>query len=235
MNRMSDAGFSHVIDWVFDLDNTLYRGDAAFFAQIDKKMTAFISRYLALQPTDARILQKQYLAEYGTSLSGLMAVHGMDPAEFLDYVHDVELDILKPDPSLRAAIKALPGRKFIFTNGSRGHAKNVGSHLGLFDLFDGSFGIEDADYVPKPKRSPYIKFCDVFDIDPARAAMFEDSPRNLEVPKQMGMKTVLVTSDVDWSGETHMTAIDGSVRRADWIDIVTDDLAGWLDGSEPRP
>lgn len=219
---------SGITDWVFDLDNTLYRGDAAFFSQIDKKMTSYISRYLALQPTEARILQKQYLAEYGTSLSGLMAVHGMDPAEFLDFVHDVDLKMLEPCAKMRAAIKALPGRKFIFTNGSRGHAQNVGSHLGLFDLFDGSFGIEDADYVPKPKRSAYIKFCDVFDIDPAKAIMFEDSARNLEVPKYMGMKTVLVTADTDWSGETKVTAADGTVQTADYVDAVTGDLAEWL-------
>ena len=110
-------------------------------------MTEFISRYLKLNPTDARTIQKDYLAEYGTSLSGLMAVHGMDPAEFLDYVHDVDLSLLKPSPVLRQKIAALPGRKFIYTNGSRGHAKNVAGHLKLFDLFDGSFGIEDGDYI----------------------------------------------------------------------------------------
>ena len=219
---------SHITDWVFDLDNTIYRGDAAFFSQIDKKMTAYISRYLALQPTEARQVQKQYLAEYGTSLSGLMAVHGMDPAEFLDYVHDVELDILKPDPAMRTAIENLPGRKFIFTNGSRGHAKNVGEHLNVFDLFDGVFGIEDADYVPKPKRSPYIKFCDVFDIDPNAAIMFEDSVRNLKAPKHMGMVTVLVSSDLDWLGDPKIATPDGHVETADWIDVMTDDLAGWL-------
>lgn len=219
---------SHISNWIFDLDNTLYRGDAAFFSQIDKKMTAYISRYLALKPTEARIVQKQYLAEYGTSLSGLMAVNGMDPAEFLDYVHDVDLDILKPNPKMRAAIKALPGRKFIFTNGSRGHAKNVGEHLDLFDLFNGVFAIEDADYVPKPKRSPYVKFCDVFDIDPKTAIMFEDSIRNLEAPKYMGMKTVLVASDLDWAGDPKVADRKGHVTTADWIDVAVDDLAAWL-------
>lgn len=214
--------------WIFDLDNTLYRADGEFFSQIDKKITGFISRYLALQNTDARILQKEYLAEYGTSLSGLMAVHGMDPAEFLDYVHDVDLDLLKPNPALRIAIQNLPGRKYIFTNGSKGHAKNVGTHLGLFDLFDGSFGIEDVDYIPKPKRSPYVKFNDVFDIDPARAVFFEDSVRNLEVPKFMGMKTVLVTSKVDGSREPEVTQPTGETTKADWVDYMTDDLAGWL-------
>ena len=149
---LSHPSLGHIRNWIFDLDNTLYRADVEFFSQIDRKMTAFISRYLALQPNEARLIQKDYLAEYGTSLSGLMAVHGMDPAEFLDYVHDVDLSMLVPDPKLRTYIEALPGRKFIFTNGSKGHAKNVAGHLNLFDLFDGSFGIEDGDYVPKPKR-----------------------------------------------------------------------------------
>ena len=220
---------SHVRDWVFDLDNTLYRADVEFFGQIDKKMTAFVSRYLALEPPAARQLQKDYLAEYGTTLSGLMAVHGMDPAEFLDYVHDVDLAMLRPDPDLRAHIARLPGRKFIFTNGSRGHARNVGAHLGLYDLFDGVFAIEDVGYVPKPKPEPYRIFCDAFQIDPTQAVMFEDSVRNLEVPKQMGMATVLVASDADWSGEPEVTRpATGQTVRADWVDAVTDDLAGWL-------
>ena len=219
-----------ITNWVFDLDNTLYRGDAHFFAQIDKRMTEYISRYLALHPTDARILQKEYLAEYGTSLSGLMAVHGMDPADFLDYVHDVELHMLDPNPALRTAIDALPGRKFIFTNGSRGHAKNVGEHLALYDLFDGVFAIEDAHYVPKPKRSPYIQFCDAFDIEPTQAAMFEDSVRNLEVAKYMGMQTIWVSPEHDWHG-AHVNNPSGDQRVANWVDHVTDDLAGWLSGN----
>ena len=143
-------------------------------------------------------------------------------------INDVDLHMLDPNPALRTAIEALPGKKYIFTNGSRVHAKNVGEHLGLYDLFDGAFGIEDADYVPKPKRSPYIKFCDVFDIDPQRAAFFEDSVRNLEVPQHMGMATVLVTSDADWGHEPEITRPAGSTTKADWVDYITDDLAGWL-------
>lgn len=226
MTKNSDL--SHVQNWIFDLDNTLYRADAEFFSQIDQKITSFISRYLALQPQKARYVQKEFLAEYGTSLSGMMAVHGMDPAEFLDYVHDVDLHMLDPDPQLREYISALPGRKFIFTNGSKGHARNVAGHLNLFDLFDGHFGIEDVDYVPKPKRSPYIKFCDVFDIDPETAIFFEDSVRNLEVPKHMGMRTVLVTSDEDWGHEPEVTRPAGSTTKADWVDYTTNDLTGWL-------
>ena len=219
---------SHVTDWVFDLDNTLYRGDVNFWAQMDKKITAYISRHLALHPTEARILQKQYLAEYGTSLSGLMAVHDIDPTDYMDYVHDVDLDILKPDARLRAGLQALPGRKFIFTNGSRGHAKNVGERLNVYDIFDGVYALEDADYTPKPKRPPYEDFIQMFDIDPVRAIMVEDSARNLQVPKDMGMVTLLVTSDEDWSHEPIETRPTNGENLPDYVDLHTDDLPGWL-------
>ena len=222
------ADLSHITDWIFDLDNTLYRADANFFSQIDVKMTNFIARYLSLETDDASALRRDYWAEYGTTLSGLMSVHGMDPAEFLDYVHDVDLDILSPDPNMRRAIEALPGRKLIYTNGSKGHAKNVASHLNLFDLFDGSYGVEDGRYIPKPKRETYEIFNDVFDVDPTRAIFFEDSVYNLEVPKAMGMVTVLVTSDADFSDAPEIVRPSGQTVTADWIDFSTNDLPAWL-------
>lgn len=230
-DRLTDARLAQIDCWIFDLDNTLYYGEPAFFAQIDKKMTQFISRYLALQPDKARILQKDYLVEYGTSLSGLMAVNGMDPAEFLDFVHDVDLSMLAPNPLLRARIEALPGRKLIYTNGSKGHAHNVATHLNLFDLFDGSFGIEDSDYIPKPKAETYAIFNNVFDVAPKSAMFFEDSVRNLEVPYGLGMSTLLVASPADFSHEPEAVRPGGpgnGADRPDHIDVVTTDLADWL-------
>lgn len=205
---------THIDTWLFDLDNTLYRADDQVFSQIINRITDFISRYLALHPRDAFIVQKQYLVEYGTSLSGLMAVHGMDPADFLDYVHDVDLDMLRPDPLMYKGIEALSGKKYIFTNGSRGHAKNIGEHLGIYNLFDGVFAIEDVDYIPKPKRSAYDKFIKAFNIDPKRAIMIDDTARNLQVPKDMGMKTLYI-------------APDGS-ELPDYVDMQTYDLPKWL-------
>jgi len=118
--------------------------DADFVSQIVTKIENYVARYLSLEPEAALHLQKEYLAEYGTTLSGMMAVHGMDPAPFLDYVHDVDLAFLKPNPLLRQNIEALSGQKYIFTNGSKGHARNVAGHIELFDLFDGHFGVEDT-------------------------------------------------------------------------------------------
>jgi len=220
---------AHIDSWIFDLDNTLYPADVEFFDQIVRKMNHYVSRYLSLEPVAALHLQKEYLAEYGTTLSGMMAVHGMDPAAFLDYVHDVDLDFLKPNPALRTAIQALPGWRYIFTNGSKGHAKNVATHLKLFDLFQGHFGIEDTGYIPKPKPHAYDAFLGVFtDIDPTKAIFFEDNLRNLKVPKDLGMTTVLVVSDADWSHEPEDARPAGRESKADFVDYVTDDLAGWL-------
>lgn len=230
---------SHIRTWIFDLDNTLYRADVSFFADIGEKMTHFISRYLTMQPEAARLLQEEYYHDYGATLSGMMDIHGMDPAEFLDYVHDVDLSVLKPNPALRDAIAALPGRKLIFTNGSRGHIQNVASHLNLLDLFEGGFAIEDADYMPKPKRSAYETFNQVFEVIPEETIFFEDTIRNLEVPKAMGMTTILVSDEIEETDSGRIRATDPGTGRsfeANYVDDVASDLAAWLAANNPsRP
>jgi len=219
---------SHIESWIFDLDNTLYPADVEFFNQIVRKMTDYVSSYLSIEPEAALDLQKEYLAEYGTTLSGMMAVHDMDPTPFLKDVHDVDLRFLEPNPELRKAIAALPGKKYIFTNGSRGHAENVATHLKVFDLFDGHFGVDDTNYIPKPNAPAYDKFLSAFDIDPKKAIFFEDNLRNLRIPKTLGMRTVLVVSDADWSHEPKAARPAGLATKAKFLDDVTTDLAGWL-------
>ena len=227
-----ELDLSHIDTWIFDLDNTLYRAEASFWSDIGEKMTGFIARHLAMSTEDALELQERYFHSYGATLSGLIDVHGMDPAPFLDYVHDVDLSVLTPEPALREAIERLPGRKLVFTNGSRGHIRNVTEHLGLHDLFDGGFAIEDAHYKPKPGRSAYETFNAVFDVDPGRSIFFEDTLRNLDVPKQMGMTTVLISSTPE-SIHDLWVEVDGQARRATYVDAVTDDLSGWLRANRP--
>ncbi len=228
-NDTMSPDLAHIDSWIFDLDNTLYPADVEFFNQIVVKMNHFVARYLSIDTEAALHLQKTYLAEYGTTLSGMMAVHGMDPAEFLKYVHDVDLSFLDVNPSLRAAITALPGKKYIFTNGSKEHARNVATYLNLFDLFDGHFGVEDTGYIPKPNRHAFEAFLGTFDVDPTKAIFFEDNLRNLEVPKTMGMRTVLLVSNEDWSHEPEEARPANANVKADFVDYVSNDLAGWLE------
>jgi len=188
----------HIDAWVFDLDNTLYPAECHLFKEIDARMTRFVQDRLGLDFDKARRIQKDYYAEYGTTLSGLMIENDVPPEDFLNYVHEIDLSVLPDSSSLSTQIENLPGRKFIFTNGSTKHAKNVCGALGITVAFDGVFDIIAADYQPKPHRSTYERFLTHYDINPKSAAMFEDLAINLEAPHALGMTTVLITSNADW-------------------------------------
>ena len=180
--------------WVFDLDNTLYPAECNLFAEVDQRMGEYISQYLGVPFAYARHLQKSYYRQFGTTLAGLMRVHRMAPEPFLDYVHDIDLSPLPELPELKAAIGRLPGRKLIYTNGSRRHAERVAGRLGVLGEFEDIFDIVASDYVPKPQRWPYERFLARHGVVARDAAMFEDMPHNLEVPHALGMATVLVHS-----------------------------------------
>jgi len=186
------ADLRHVDTWLFDLDNTLYPLGADFMGLIEQRMTAFVARQTGLPRQDAYDLQKKYLHEHGTTLAGLMANHNVDPETFLGEVHDVSMDSLHPDPALRAAIEALPGRKLVFTNGDQRHAERVLAKLELDDLFEDTFHIALADYIPKPAIGTFRLMMARHAVDPATTAFFEDSPRNLPPAFDLGMTTVLV-------------------------------------------
>ena len=181
--------FHHVTNWVFDLDNTLYPPAARLFDQIEIRMTHFVMQALGIERTEADRLRRHYWALYGTTLAGLMHEHDVDPGPYLTEVHDISLDHLAPDPALRAGIAALPGRKIVYTNGCAPYAERVVAARGLSGLFDGIYGVEHAAFRPKPDRAAFETVFARADITPARAAMFEDDPRNLAVPHALGMRT----------------------------------------------
>jgi putative hydrolase of the HAD superfamily len=186
------ADLTHVDTWLFDLDNTLYPPEAEFMSLIEGRMTAFVARETGLPREQAFALQKKYLSEHGTTLAGLMANHGVDPEAFLDEVHDVSMASLVPDPALRQAVAALPGRRLVFTNGDRRHAERVLAKLDLDDLFEATFHIALADYIPKPHPKTFARMIAAHDVTPASTAFFEDSARNLAPAFELGMTTVLV-------------------------------------------
>lgn len=184
--------FSHVEDWVFDLDNTLYPPEMRLFDQIEVRMTAYVMRALGVAQSEADRLRTHYWELYGTTLAGLMHEHGLDPVPYMADVHDISFAPLTPDPALRAAIGALPGRRIVFTNGSAPYAEKVLEARGLSGLFEAVYGVEHADYAPKPRAEAFEKVFGKARIRRDRAAMFEDDPRNLAVPHAMGLRTVLV-------------------------------------------
>tara|TARA_X000001036_G_scaffold76455_2_gene67956 strand:- start:1887 stop:2579 length:693 start_codon:yes stop_codon:yes gene_type:complete len=180
--------------WIFDLDNTLYPPEENIFSQIDQKMTSFIADNLKISIEEAFNIQKQNFIDHGTTLAGFMNSGNdkIDPDKFLEFVHDINLNSLKEDSDLRKILLLLPGKKYIFTNGTKKHAENVLKKLNLENIFQSIFGIKEANYLPKPNLETYNLFLKTYNIDPKTSIMFEDMGRNLIPAKELGMKTVLL-------------------------------------------
>lgn len=206
--------FARVEVWVFDLDNTLYPAECRLFDQIDKRMTAFIAEELRVDHVEANRLRADYWTRHGTTLNGLMREHGMAPEAFLDFVHDIDLSGVAAAPGLCAALDALPGRKIVYTNGTRAHAERVTGRLGVSECFDGLYGIEDSGHLPKPQRAAYDSVFARAGITPSRGAMVEDTARNLIEPHLMGMRTVWTPTDCALASDgaegehVHFTALE---------------------------
>lgn len=211
---------AHVEAWIFDLDNTLYPASSDLFGQIDVKMGAYIQRLLSVDPIEARRVQKAFFYEHGTTLAGLMAHHGVEPHEFLDYVHDIDLDVLAEDRRLIENIARLPGRKLIFTNGDEPYARRVLERLGLSQSFEAIHDIHACGYLPKPAPEAYARLCAANDIDPKRALFAEDMARNLKPAKTLGMATLWVNNGSERGNHD---------AHPDFIDFETDDVGAWLD------
>ena len=216
--------FKHVSTWIFDLDNTLYDPSAALFAQIERRMTDYVVRQLGVSADQAALLRDDYWRHHGTTLAGLMAEHGIEPGPYLADVHDIDMSVLTPDPALAEAIRALPGRKIIHTNADSAYANRVLDRRGL-NLFDAIWGVEEVDFHPKPDARAYQKVIEAEAIDPARAAFFEDDPRNLIVPHELGMRTVLV--GIGRHGPDELAA---DHEHGPHVQHRTDDLAAFLRG-----
>ena len=193
--------FNSIKYWIFDLDNTLYSGKTKVFEQVDKRMSKYISNKLNISVEEAKKIQKNYFYEYNTTLNGMIKNHKIDPDEFLDFVHDINIDFLQKDTLLGEEIKKLDGKKIIFTNGSRKHAINVTKQIGIDRLFDGIFDIVDAEFIPKPSIEPYKKLVKKHKIDPKLCVLVEDIARNLKPAYEMGMKTVWIENDEPWASK----------------------------------
>jgi putative hydrolase of the HAD superfamily len=212
--------FSHIDTWMFDLDNTLYHPRHDLFAQIDVKMGQYIQNLLNVDAVEARRVQKSFFLEHGTTLRGLMANHDIEPHGFLDFVHDIDVSVVPPEPALAEALIALPGRKLIFTNGDRAYARRVLAQLGIDHIFEGIHCIIDAGFEPKPQPDVYNLVTQAFALEADKTIFFEDMARNLKPAKELGWKTVWIDNGSEW----------GNIDAGDFIDVTVSDLTPWLNG-----
>jgi putative hydrolase of the HAD superfamily len=189
---MIAARLAGIRDWVFDLDNTLYSAESTMYDAIGQRMTAYVARATGLDPVAAEALQERYFLEYGATVVGLVRHHAIDAADFLADVHDVDASLVMPDPELRTLIDALPGRKFVFTNGGGSHAQRMIARLGLDGAFADIVDIEAVALEPKPQAGAYRRLIERCGLDPAHTILVEDTLRNLIPAAELGFLTVLV-------------------------------------------
>ncbi|MBQ1498267.1 MAG: pyrimidine 5'-nucleotidase [Sphingomonas sp.] len=213
-----DPALSHIRNWIFDLDNTLYPVSANLFAMIDARIGQYVQDLLGLDAAEAHKVQKGYFHAHGTTLAGLMAEHGTDPHHYLANVHDVDMGVLEVNEVLVAALARLPGRKLVFTNGDAPYATRVLDRLGLGATFEAIHDVHATGYRPKPDPLAYRGLCDAYGLDPAHSLFVEDMARNLKPAKAIGMTTVWIDN-----GSEQAPDMDRG-----FIDYTVNDLGAWL-------
>ena len=211
--------FKKIKNFIFDCDGVLYKDLDAVFGQVSRRMTEYISKNLNLDLKKAKELQTNYFHKYNTSLNGLLIHHDVKAEEFLEYVHDIDLEFMEKDLVLREELLKLNAKKFVFTNGSHDHVKNITKCLGIDDLFDGVFDITDCNFIPKPSLDPYKILIKKFNINPTESIFIEDIAINLEPAKKLGMKTAWLINDEYWGKKD---------SDKDFIDLKIKNLSSFL-------
>jgi putative hydrolase of the HAD superfamily len=212
--------FAHVDTWVFDLDDTLYPRSVDLHGQMRDRVVTFIANHMKIDRTAAEAVHRDYYERFGSTLQAMVQLHGVSPNAFLDFVHQIDLSVLVHNEDLIGVLRALPGRRIIFTNAPRGHATSALKAMGMADLFEAIASIEDSAFIGKPNLSAFSGFFEAHGVDPKTAAMFEDRPGNLVVPHELGMKTVLVVDPLFEDADR--------VAKPAHADLIVTDLTGFL-------
>ena len=195
----SKLDISEISSWVFDLDNTIYPAKQSLFPRVAIRMVDWIEERFKLDRKQAEELKNRLFMEYGTTMNGLSSEYSVDPQDFLSYVHDIDLSDLSYDEELDTGIRALPGKKYIYTNGTVLHAKRILQAFGIEHHFEFIFDIFASNHLPKPAMKPYEDFLARSKINPKQAVMIEDMACNLEPAAKLGMRTIWLMAEHSWA------------------------------------
>jgi len=198
-----------------DLDDTLYPPSSGVWQAIGERIQVFMMDRLGLTYDEATSLRRRYFEQYGTTLNGLWFNHGVDPQDYLAYVHAVPLEeLLRPDPALSAMLEQLPQKRVVFTNANREHADRVLACLGVADKVDTVIDLFALGMTNKPAPEAYERALGLIgEGDPRACVLADDLPRNLAPAKAMGMTTVLVgPAQANGAADLHIERISDLTR-----------------------
>jgi len=215
-------------NWIFDLDNTIYDIKAGVFEKISSRITEYIIRALSITREEANLVRSNMYKKYGLTLTGLMREYGIAPDEYLDYIHDVTHPELKYDEQLKVNLNNLIGRKFIYTNASQNHSKNILSVMGIEAEFEKILDIKATKYLPKPDPKSYRIMLKAFGISTdqiGNSIFIEDTAKNLRPAKLLGLKTVWIENDFN---------LKDYRQNSEFIDYKYSDIKSFLNDIDYR-
>jgi putative hydrolase of the HAD superfamily len=193
---------------IFDLDNTLYPRDSGVMGEIGRRIQAWLCDRLGLTWQEAVDLRRDYLNRHGTTMGGLMTEHDIEVDEYLDFVHDIPIeDYLTTDPALVQMLKKIPLRKVIYTNATSEHGRRVLQALGVVDQFECIIGIEEVGLRNKFNREAYTRVLALLKTAGPACIMVEDSARNLQPAKELGLTTILVDGEDEVSADFSVKSV----------------------------
>ena len=209
-------------NWIFDLDNTIYDIKVGLFVKISKRITEYIMTTLSFTREEANAVRSNMYKKYGLTLTGLMSEYRIDPDDYLDYIHNVRHPELKYDGQLKLKLHNLSGRKFIYTNASQDHAKNILSVMGIEAEFEKILDIKATQYVPKPDPKSYDIMLESFGISKNKienSIFIEDTAKNLKPAKLLGLKTVWLENEFN---------LNDYKKNSRYVDYIYSDLNSFL-------
>jgi putative hydrolase of the HAD superfamily len=214
---MSDQGHTRFL--VCDLDDTLYSPESGLMRAVGRLIIRYMIERVKLSLQDAQQLKRRYYERFGATMRGLIMHHGVDPEDYLAFVHNLPLEqFIQADPALDAMLAAIPLQKAIFTNATREHAQNVLGILGVSHHFEHIVDVRDFGFNSKPHPDSYQKLLQILDAQPEECILVDDSIHNLAPAKAMGMATVLV-------GPSQSPGVDVHIEN---ILLLADAICPWL-------
>lgn len=181
---------------LFDLDETLYPTRSGLMAEIGRLMSRYMEERLGMSPTEVPALREFYYRTYGTTMRGLQIHHGIDPEDYLAYVHKVPLeDYIGPNGELNRVLAEIEAEKVVFTNASAEHARHVLAILGVERHFNCIIDVRALGYMSKPNPEAYRRALEILGVEGDECLIIDDRVRNLAPAKELGMITVLVGND----------------------------------------
>jgi putative hydrolase of the HAD superfamily len=201
---------------VFDLDDTLYPPGNGLWDEIGSRINQYMISHAGVDAAQVNEVRRQYYQKYGTTLRGLMTeVPGVNPDEYLAYVHDVNPGrYLNLNPALDIMLASLPQSKVIFTNSDTAHTQRILACLGVQAHFTQIVDIRAMGFNNKPLPQAYDALLTAIGVPATQCVFIEDSLRNLQPAKALGMTTLLV-------GPPNLSATGIDYQVANILDVAS--------------